>query len=1173
MTQRVKPLSELPEDVRNDKSLRTERRDQLRQIEAEIQAKWEKERIFEVDAKNSKGKGKFMCTFPYPYMNGRIHIGHFFTALKADFAAGFQRLQGKDVLFPFAFHCTGMPIQAAANKLKREIEDFGIDKCVSGEFDGGAKAAAKAEKAKAGLTMEQKLAAAGTGPKGKKTKLAAKQGKTVWQWQILQKNGLSNEEIPKFVDAEYWLKYFPPLGMADLKRAGTTVDWRRSFITTSTNPYYDSFIRWQFRVLKESGKIAFGRRPTIYSIRDGQACADHARASGEGVNPQAYTLIKLRLLDAEKISQLKNSSMTSEEAKKVFLVAATLRPETMYGQTNCFVLPDGDYAVYRTCKSELFVCSKKSALNMSYQDVIEPRGEPEKALVTELKGWDLLGCAVNPPMSPYDRVYCLPLLTISMNKGTGVVTSVPSDAPDDYAALRDLQQDEELRSKYKITLEMVEPFEVVPIITIPGGCPALGIDDFGECAAVTCCEVLGVKNQHDKKKLHDAKDACYLRGFNFGIMQIGSQKGKPVKEAKDLVKNEMLANGTACKYYEPADQVISRSGDECVVAMLQQWYLKYGEESWRDAVLDHVCCKTPSNYVNQQGTKGFTAYNDAAHNQYEKTLGWLGDWACSRNFGLGTRVPWDEQFVIESLSDSTIYMAYYTVAHLLQGRDNADGSKVGPSGIEASQLTDADWDYIFRGKEHSDLNGVDEATLSDLRQEFEFWYPLDLRVSGKDLIRNHLTMALYNHAAVWPGQAETRWPQSYFTNGHVMVDNTKMAKSLGNFITLKNAIDSDNCWLSDDNKWQPQSWSADVLRFALAGAGDGLEDANFSSEVANQTILNLTKELEFLKEFLGPDAKQGGRGYLLQGGVGGNAEPRGCLRENCQELTLMDKVFLARMNVCIEQAKENYENMQYMAALKAAYHDLRNARDEYRSYHYLGVEPMNREILVRYFEVHCVLLAPICPHYCDYVWRAEDLLNHENSVLHADWPEITTVSDERGVLAAWDYIQKSLSSWRTILNPKKKKKKKKGSNEPPPAPATKGILYTKSTMEEWRCELISCLSSHWNEEKNDFDCSKKDLMGALRQAAQQSDVLKGKNKVLMKTAAHVINQGKKEGASAFETKLKFDEYTILTKTKQYIAKALLLEEISVFRCEDGEGPDVERARQIAEMGKPAFFPK
>lgn len=35
----------------------------------------------------------------------------------------------------------------------------------------------------------------------------------------------------------------------------------------------------------------------IYSIRDGQPCADHDRASGEGVLPQEYTLIKMEAMD------------------------------------------------------------------------------------------------------------------------------------------------------------------------------------------------------------------------------------------------------------------------------------------------------------------------------------------------------------------------------------------------------------------------------------------------------------------------------------------------------------------------------------------------------------------------------------------------------------------------------------------------------------------------------------------------------------------------------------------------------------------------------------------------------------------------------------------------------------------------------------------------------------
>lgn len=64
---------------------------------------------------------RFMVTFPFPYMNGTLHLGHAFTLTKADFEVRYQKLKGKKALFPFAFHCTGMPIQSAANKLKREL--------------------------------------------------------------------------------------------------------------------------------------------------------------------------------------------------------------------------------------------------------------------------------------------------------------------------------------------------------------------------------------------------------------------------------------------------------------------------------------------------------------------------------------------------------------------------------------------------------------------------------------------------------------------------------------------------------------------------------------------------------------------------------------------------------------------------------------------------------------------------------------------------------------------------------------------------------------------------------------------------------------------------------------------------------------------------------------------
>eukprot|EP00179_Madagascaria_erythrocladioides_P020959 CAMPEP_0198359396 /NCGR_PEP_ID=MMETSP1450-20131203/134491_1 /TAXON_ID=753684 ORGANISM="Madagascaria erythrocladiodes, Strain CCMP3234" /NCGR_SAMPLE_ID=MMETSP1450 /ASSEMBLY_ACC=CAM_ASM_001115 /LENGTH=109 /DNA_ID=CAMNT_0044066263 /DNA_START=11 /DNA_END=337 /DNA_ORIENTATION=+ len=101
----------------------TRRRDELLAIQEEVQARWATEKTFETERDPSRPK--YFVTFPYPYMNGFLHMGHAFSLSKTDFAVGYQALKGCNVLFPFGFHCTGMPIQASAGKIKREIEKFG----------------------------------------------------------------------------------------------------------------------------------------------------------------------------------------------------------------------------------------------------------------------------------------------------------------------------------------------------------------------------------------------------------------------------------------------------------------------------------------------------------------------------------------------------------------------------------------------------------------------------------------------------------------------------------------------------------------------------------------------------------------------------------------------------------------------------------------------------------------------------------------------------------------------------------------------------------------------------------------------------------------------------------------------------------------------------------------
>lgn len=154
-----------------------------------------------------------------------------------------------------------------------------------------------------------------------------------------------------------------------------------------------------------------------------------------------------------------------------------------------------------------------------------------------------------------------------------MVTSVPSDSPDDFATLADLKKKVAF---YKIKEEWVKPFEPIPIIDTP---------NYGNLAAAKVCEELKINSPKDRKLLDLAKEKVYKEGFYSGKMLMGECKGMSVQDAKPKIRQQMIDANQAIPYWEPEGLVMSRSGDECVVCLTDQWYLNYGEENWKQQAL------------------------------------------------------------------------------------------------------------------------------------------------------------------------------------------------------------------------------------------------------------------------------------------------------------------------------------------------------------------------------------------------------------------------------------------------------------------------------------------------------------------------------------------------------------------------------------------------------------
>ena len=677
------------------------------ELEKKWQKKWQEAKLFE---SNPDNREKMYVTVAFPYPSGAMHVGHGRTYTVPDVYARFKRMQGFNVLFPMAWHVTGAPVVGIAKRIERH------DK---------------------------------------------------WTMDIYKNvHQVPEDELEKFVDPEYIVKYFSSEYHNDMVDMGYTIDWRREFRTI--DPHYKQFVRWQIRQLKDKNLIRKGSHPVKYCPDDANPVGDHDLLEGEGVGINELTLIKFPYEDS-------------------YLVAATFRPETLYGATNFWLNPDEEY-VKVEYEGEKWIISK-----LAYGNIIHQKESMK--IIEEVDAKDFIGKTVQNPITN-DPLPIFPASFVDADYATGVVFSVPAHAPADYIALEDIKKNTQAIEKYNLQ-EQIDNIKITSLVNLKG---------YSKFPAKDFLDAYNVTSQDDEN-LKEATNEIYKKEHAKGIMNenTGEFEGRRVADVRDEVIEKLLNENIADKLYEFAEKpVICRCGAKCVVKELHdQWFVKYSDKEWTQKAYD---CLEQLDVVPNEIRSNFEYYLD-----------WLEDWACSRRLGLGTHMPWDEKWLIEPLTDSTIYMAYYTIAKYMKD-------------INAEDLNDAFFNKVFLDKDGANdgsVNKIPEDITEKIQKEFQYWYPLNWRLSAKDLVGNHLSFHMFHHAAIFP---QKYWPKGITVFGMGLLEGQKMSSSKGNVILLSEAIDK---------------YGADTVRLFLMSSAEPWQDFDWREKEVN----GIQRRLEAIIEF------------------------------------------------------------------------------------------------------------------------------------------------------------------------------------------------------------------------------------------------------------------------------------------------------------------------------------
>jgi leucyl-tRNA synthetase len=210
-------------------------------------------------------------------------------------------------------------------------------------------------------------------------------------------------------------------------------------------------------------------------------------------------------------------------------------------------------------------------------------------------------------------------------------------------------------------------------------------------------------------------------------------------------------------------------------------------------------------------------------------------------------------------------MAYYTIAHRIQE-------------VPVEDLDTDFFDALFYGAEA--VEDPDERAL-ELREEWDHWYPVDVRCSANDLIQNHLTFFLYHHAELFDPD---EWPEGITVMGMGLLEGEKMSSSKGHVVLPGEAI---------------ERFGADTTRFFLLNSAEPWQDYDWRSEQVGTTHDQLRRFWRQAQETIDRDVPEGAS----------------------DDLKHIDRWLLSKLQTTVEETTAALERFETRTASQTAFYN------------------------------------------------------------------------------------------------------------------------------------------------------------------------------------------------------------------------------------------------------------